>query len=178
MGDTERKQIPLRVSKSQKENWAEYQEELGFGSRESMIRRSVEYFHAAKTGNAETELSDEISAQMDDIKNKLDILRADVGDVRREQLTTEDIDDIASEVDYKLSQADLFDASEVVDDIPVDLQTDEMTDIAKEQYITGFAQAVYSIEDDAARSQMIAVLEDQYEELYDHEIDISGDKLG
>jgi hypothetical protein len=173
MGNTERKQIPLRVSKSQKENWEEYQEELGFGSRESMIRRAVEYFYAAKTGNSETELSDEISAQMDDIKNKLDILQADVGDVRREQLTGDDIDDIAEEVDFRLSRDDLFDEVSLDAEIPDEITDEDTIDIVKEQYITGFAQAVMSIRDKDERERMVELLEDQWEEIYGHRLDLS-----
>jgi hypothetical protein len=106
---SERVQIPLRVSPKQKQNWEQYQEELGFGSREAMIRRAVEYFHATQTGSGNDELQDEISAQLDGINQKLVNLNAEVSEMHADQLDREDIPDIAEEIDYVLTESTVLD---------------------------------------------------------------------
>lgn len=172
MGDTERKQIPLRVSASQKKNWEQYQEELGYGSREAMIRRAVEYFYAVKTGKGGDELAEEVSSQLGRIQDRLDILRADVGDVRREQLTTDDIDDIAEEFAYTLSKDDLRAPESFTEDsILLGPDADEGEVVrATEHFLQGFSQAVASIEDPEERERMEGLMEEQRDKLYeDHE---------
>lgn len=165
MGDTERKQIPLRVSASQKENWEQYQEELGFGSREAMIRRAVEYFYAVKTGKGGDELAEEVSSQLGRIQDRLDILRADVGDVRREQLTTDDVDDIAQEVSYVLDHEVAY-PDEFTDHLGLADASDEEMTIAKESFLRGFDRAVGHIEDPEERARMEELLDDQRDALY------------
>jgi hypothetical protein len=106
---TEREQIPLRVSPQQKQNWASYQDELGFGSRESMIRRAVEHFHATQTGTGNDELQDEISTQLDSLNQKIVNLQAEVSEMHADQLDQNDIPDIAEEIDYVLRESDVLD---------------------------------------------------------------------
>jgi hypothetical protein len=186
---TERKQIPLRVSAKKKKEWESYQEELGFGSREAMIRRAVEYFYATQTGEANDELQDEISTQLDSINRRLGNVQSDIADMRDNQLEKDDIPDIAEEVDYILSESRVldtfseFDISEFIEN-PEEFEgepfVDGLTDslaakgflpeddeqleinraLAVEYTLTGFSMAVHAIRDPVERKR----LDDLYEE--------------
>jgi len=155
---SDRKQIPLRVSKAQKKNWEDYQQELGYGSREAMIRRAVEYFYSAKTVEYQTELTNEIEAHLSDINDRLDVLRADVGDVRREQLTTENIEDIAEEVGYTFSDEEVILDDDAIYEMMITIGLDPDDELQKfiavEFYEKGFNAAVKSIDDKDVRSEL------------------------
>ncbi|MFD1686386.1 hypothetical protein [Halobellus litoreus] len=178
---SERVQIPLRVSPSKKEEWARYQEELGFGSREAMIRRSVEYFHATQTGSGDDELADEVSTQLDSLNQKLVNLQAEVSEMHADQLDREDIPDIAEEIDYVLSESKVLDTfaefkegQELVDGLDDSLAAKgalpddedrrrQNRALAIEYILTGFSLATKAMRDPVERGRF----EDLYEELHE-----------
>ena len=178
----EREQIPLRVSPQQKKNWAQYQEELGFGSRESMIRRSVEYFYATQTGG-DDELVDEVSTQLDSLNQKLVNLQSEVSEMHADQMEKADIPDIAEEFDYTLSESDVLDTyegfeegEEFIDGLNDSLahkglypndedDLDYIRAVAVEYTLAGFRIAVHAIRDPVERKRLDDLLEDFREEL-------------
>lgn len=168
----DRKQINIRVSPGQLENWNEYQSELGFQNRAAMVRRAVEAFYASKTGESE-DVNEVLESKLDDIEYRIEQLGFTMSDIREEQLTNDDIDDIAEEVDFRMSRDDLFDSVSVEAEIPPEITEEDTIDIVKEQYITGFAQAVMSIQNKEERERMVKLLEDQWEGIYGHRLDLS-----
>jgi len=182
---SERVQIPLRVSPKQKQNWEQYQEELGFGSREAMIRRAVECFHATQTGSGNDELQDEISTQLDSLQQGLSNLQSDVSQIRAKQLEKDDIPDIAEELDYVLTESTVLDSfsetevSELVDEPFADGLTESLAhkgftgpddeqnrinrELAVEYILTGFDLAVKATRHPVERRR----LDDLYDELQD-----------
>ena len=186
---SERVQIPLRVSPKQKQNWEQYQEELGFGSREAMIRRAVECFHATQTGSGNDELQDEISTQLDSLQQGLSNLQSDVSQIRAKQLEKDDIPDIAEELDYVLSESDLLDMYseiEAFDDgedgeITIDGIDDSLAErgvysqdpdqlrtrrfIATEFLLTGFSLATKSTRHPVERARLENLYDEFHEEL-------------
>lgn len=100
---SERKQLTVWVSESQVEKWDGYQKDLGFTSRGEMIRRAVEYFYGEKT-KEEDEGSLLVDERLDDLADKIDRVKADVNDVRREQINKSDMDDVAEEVAFRLQE--------------------------------------------------------------------------
>lgn len=102
---SERKQLTIWVSEDQVQNWDSYQEELGFQNRAEMIRRAVEYFHSTKTGENEGEaISDEVIGEIDSLQDKIDRTRAELSDIRREQISQDNIQSFAQETSYFLSK--------------------------------------------------------------------------
>ena len=186
---SERKQILLRVSESQKENWERYQEELGFGSRASMIRRSVEYFYATQTGSGNDELQDDISTQLDSINRQVVNLQAEVSEMHADQLERDDIPDIAEEIDYLTEHQviDWLDAGDTAedleaDDIPFDgldewllardnyhpddpQATNQSRLLAGEALLTGFDLAVQAIQHPTERNRLEVLYDEFRDEL-------------
>lgn len=74
MGD--RKQLTIWVSESQKENWDQYKEELGFQNRSDMVRRAVEYYYRDKTSDdgLSEEIEDSINTLTGNVLDELDSL--------------------------------------------------------------------------------------------------------
>lgn len=73
MGD--RKQLTIWVSEAQKQNWDEYQDELGFQNRSEMVRRAVEYYYRDKTSDGvASELEDALSTLSEDLMQELNSL--------------------------------------------------------------------------------------------------------
>ncbi|WP_165874949.1 hypothetical protein [Natrarchaeobius oligotrophus] len=103
MGAPDRKQVVVRVSPSQRDDWDEYADELGFSSRGEMIRRSVEFFHSKQTDDSD-QSSEDLESRLVDMQDDLESLRLDVQDVRREQIGKTDIDDVADELEHRVTQ--------------------------------------------------------------------------
>ncbi|MDL0145781.1 hypothetical protein [Halobacterium salinarum] len=102
---SERKQLTIWVSENQVNNWDSYQEELGFQNRAEMIRRAVEYFYSTKTGEGEGQaIAEDVLGELDSLQDKIDRTRADLGDIRREQISQDNIQDFAQETSYFLSK--------------------------------------------------------------------------
>lgn len=99
----DRKQLTVWVSPEQIENWDEYQEELGFQNRAEMIRRSVEYYYREQTQEEEGS-GRVVDERLDDIVDRIDRVKADINDVRREQINKSDMDEVAEEVAYRLTE--------------------------------------------------------------------------
>jgi len=89
--------LTVWVSPEQIENWDEYQEELGFQNRAEMIRRSVEYYYREQTQEEEGS-GRVVDERLDDIVDRIDRVKADINDVRREQINKSDMDEVAEEL--------------------------------------------------------------------------------
>lgn len=77
----DRKQLNVRVPPEQKQNWDEYQDELGYQNRSEMIRRAVEYYYSIETG----ERADPTTGgqgtdykEINDLKNRMSGLEQDM----------------------------------------------------------------------------------------------------
>ncbi|WP_336336867.1 hypothetical protein [Haloarcula brevis] len=171
--ETEKKQIAVRLTPEKKAKWNQYQEDLGLGSRETMIRKAVEHYHSVKVGDGGDEQLTQLSRQMDDVLDAIERVKLDVADVRRGQITRDDIPDIAEEVSFVMASNFTLSVDELIErhvDPDIDLD-DEMEQVAVEQYLTGFAKAVSAISDESERERMMGILEAQTEEMWD--VDIS-----
>jgi hypothetical protein len=93
----DRKQLTVWVSESQKQEWDDYQSELGFSSRGEMIRRAVEYYHAAETGDSGGDASEKVLSRLDDIEDRIERLKMDITDVRDNQMSEETLDELVEE---------------------------------------------------------------------------------
>ncbi|WP_435116623.1 hypothetical protein [Halolamina sp. C58] len=106
MSEDERKQLTLWVAESQVNKWDDYADELNFTSRAEMIRRAVEFFYSSKTGETEDKASmaDQVMAEVDDLKDKIDRNRSEMTDIRREQISQDNVQSFAQEISYEISQ--------------------------------------------------------------------------
>jgi|GEM_PF-4028958 len=99
-----RKQLTVWVSESQKENWDEYQQELGFSSRGEMVRRAVEYYHAAETGDEGGDASEKVLSRLDEIEDRVERVKLDIADVREEQVSEDLMDTLIHNLISNLMQ--------------------------------------------------------------------------
>jgi hypothetical protein len=102
---SERKQVTIWLSEGQLEDWDNYQEELGFDSRAGLIRRAVESSYQQQEGEATQEhLGGELRAEIEDLQQKIDLTRSEITDVRKEQISQDNIQSFAQETSHYLGQ--------------------------------------------------------------------------
>lgn len=100
----DRKQLTLYVGEEQLERWDKYQDELHFSSRAEMIRRAVEFFYSVQSEDEDNLMYDEILKEMDDLKDQVEIAISQIGRVREEQISQDNVQSFAQETSYFISQ--------------------------------------------------------------------------
>lgn len=100
---SERKQLTIWVSESQRDNWDEYQEELGFQNRAEFIRRAVEYYYRDKTSDKTLahELEDTVETLSEDFQDDLYDIQRDIESIKSSVQQDPDLDILKADIyDY------------------------------------------------------------------------------